>query len=323
VVSADGLTLHRPRTDTPGGVGGADDTMLERESEIGGALEQHVLSLLERTVGPGHAEVRIRVQLDPAARERTEEHYEPSKTALRSEQKVEEHSNGESPSVAGVPGAQSNLPDTDMQANADSEGGGAARTSWTRNWEVDKVTEKTSVPAGKIARLTVAALVDGTQRDVGGRQVWQPRDKAELDRFAELIKGAVGFDAVRGDAIQIDSAEFTKATDTRPATDMVDPAKQARWIYIAIGVGVLALLATIILVSRRRPVKQSTTIAALGAVPETIALESGHMVRALPKHLSREEANAIRGEAVQMAARDPATAAVILREWLNAPSNAT
>jgi flagellar M-ring protein FliF len=262
------------------------------------------------------------VELDPSVRERTEEHYEPSKTALRSEQKVEERSNTEGSSVAGVPGALSNLPDS-PEANAESEGGNSARVSWTRNWEVDKVVEKTSAPPGKVTRLSVAVLVDGVQRNVNGQPVWQPREKAELDRFAELIKGAVGFDAARGDVLQIDTAEFSHPAELAPGPDLKEAARRARWIYIGVGAAALLLLiATVVLVRRRKsqaPIEVPSDVLALEAGPDTIALE-GKAIPALPRPMSREEANVIRGEAIDLAARDPATAAVILREWLNSSS---
>ena len=259
------MTLHRPKSD--GVAPGVDDTILEREHEIAGAFEQHVTGLLERVVGPGHAEVRVHVALDPASRERTEEHYEPTKTALRSEQRVQENSNGEGASVAGVPGSQSNLPDGDGDSEeSEPESGGASRLSWTRNWEVDKVTEKTSVPAGKIARLTVAVLVDGVERDLAGKKIWQPREKQELDRFAELIKGAIGFDEARGDAIQVESAEFHQAKELPAFTDRPEPVYRNRWFLpVVAAAAAAALLATVVLVRRRKT--PAVTLEALPGAP--------------------------------------------------------
>src|SRR5262249_49318209 len=158
-------------------------------------------ALAEKVVGPGRADVRVGVDLDTAVRDRTEEHYEPSKTALRSEQRTDERANAEGATVADVPGAASNLPEGTTEPAEGRLGGGMLRRSWTRNWEVDRVTEHTTTPAGRIARLSVAVLVDGNYQ--GNDYV--PRDKAELDRLAELIKSSVGFNAARGDVISVDS----------------------------------------------------------------------------------------------------------------------
>src|SRR5206468_3252362 len=133
--------------------------------------------------------------------------YEPTKTAMRSEQRTDERANGEGATVAGVPGASSNLPDgTAAEPTEGGLGSGVLRRSWTRNWEVDRVTEHTTTPAGRIARISVAVLVDGIYR--GANKEYVARDRAELDRLAELIKNTVGFNAARGDVIQVDSAAF-------------------------------------------------------------------------------------------------------------------
>jgi flagellar M-ring protein FliF len=165
-------------------------------------------------------------------------------------------------------------------------------------------------------------------RDVGGRQAFAPRDKAELDRFAELIKSAVGFDAARGDIIQIDTAEFARTPESAMSADFNNPgSKYTKWIPYAIGVGGALLLLMIVLLVRRggKSAGQSAaeqTLAELAAASDTIAIEGGRPLRALPKAKNREESHAIRGEAIELAAKDPATAAMILREWLNAPSGA-
>src|SRR5215471_87020 len=187
VVSAEGLILHRPVSD--GAAGSINsDTEGDRERSLAAGLEEQAKALLERVVGAGHADVRIGLTLDSAQHDRTEEHYEPSKTALRSEQKTDERATPEGPTVAGVPGAPSNLPDgTAQQTQGPAGVGASARTSWTRNWEVDRVTEHTTTPAGRVSRLSVAILVDGNYQG----NDFVPRDKAELDRLAELIKSSV------------------------------------------------------------------------------------------------------------------------------------
>lgn len=143
VVSTDGITLHRPNTGES--ANGADDS--DSESEHAHALatqmESDVRAQIERIVGPGNADVRVNLKLDTSAKEKVEEHYEPSKTALRSEQKVQELTGAGQAGVAGVPGALTNLPDA-HQAGAEvteAPGGGdgaVSRLSQTRNWEVDK-----------------------------------------------------------------------------------------------------------------------------------------------------------------------------------------
>ncbi|HMJ53513.1 MAG TPA: flagellar basal-body MS-ring/collar protein FliF [Polyangiaceae bacterium] len=322
IVSTDGTVLHRPRTEGAAAGSLARDGE-DREREAASSLEEQARAMLERVVGPGHADVRIGLSLDGASHERTEEHFEPAKTALRSEQKTEEHSAPQSESVAGVPGAASNLPDgTATPVAGPTTAGNGSRTSWTRNWEVDRVTERTTTPAGRVNRLTVAVVVDGAYKTTPGGREFTAREKPELDRLAELVKGAVGFSAERGDMLEIACAQFAtaEAQDIGPMpTGLFGMGKKGLYILgAALGAFLLAL---VMLLSRRK--KPARTGARLlgGAKAAELALAAGGLAPALPA-APRAEPEVVRSRALEIAAKDPATAAVILRAWLNAPSSA-
>jgi len=322
IVSTDGTVLHRPRAEGTAAGSVAKDGE-DREREVASSLEEQARALLERVVGPGHADVRVGLSLDAASHERTEEHYEPAKTALRSEQKTEEHSAPQADSVAGVPGAASNLPDgTATPAAGPTTGSAGFRTSWTRNWEVDRVTERTTTPAGRVNRLTVAVVVDGAYKTTPGGREFIARDKTELDRLAELVKGAVGFSAERGDSIEVACAPFAvpDAQDLGPMpTGLFGMGKRSVYILAgAVGVFLLALAA---LLGRRtkRPLRAGAARLPGGKASD-LALPPGQLAPALPA-APRAEPEVVRSRALEIAAKDPATAAVILRTWLNAPSS--
>src|SRR5579859_1024949 len=247
IVSADGLTLHRPHSDAAPGASSADvEQHLEQEHAIAGKLEEQARALAEKVVGPGRADVRVGVDLDTAVRDRTEEHYEPSKTALRSEQRTDERANAEGATVAGVPGAASNLPESTAEPDEGGLAGGMLRRSWTRNWEVDRVTEHTTTPAGRIARLSVAVLVDGNYQ--GPNSDYVPRDKAELDKLAELVKSSVGFNLARGDVISVDSVRFAKIDNgelSTPATPFY--RRLPGWAYLAAIAAALVVGAAVVM----------------------------------------------------------------------------
>jgi flagellar M-ring protein FliF len=319
IVNADGTVLHRPRAEGAGRAAAGDGE--DREREVASSLEEQARALLERVVGPGHADVRIGLALDGASHERTEEHYEPAKTALRSEQKTEERAAQQGESVAGVPGAVSNLPDgTGTPAPGPSAGGSGFRTSWTRNWEVDRVTERTTTPAGRVNRLTVAVLVDGAYKTTPAGREFVARDKTELDRLAELVKGAVGFNAERGDMLEIACAPFAvpDAQDIGPiTTGLFGLGKKGN--YVLAGAAGAFLLALVALLSRRKkPSRGGARL--LAGVRSDLALPPGQLAPALPA-VPRAEPEVVRSRALEIAAKDPATAAVILRTWLNAPSS--
>jgi flagellar M-ring protein FliF len=331
VVSADGLMLHRPTADAAGVGTSVGDAEADRERALAAGLEEQAKALLERVVGPGHADVRIGLTLDAAQHDRTEEHYEPSKTALRSEQKTDEHTTPEGPTVAGVPGAPSNLPDgTAQPVQGPNSNGASARTSWTRNWEVDRVTEHITTPAGRVSRLSVAILVDGTYNTIEkGKKIFVPRERVELDRLAELVKGAVGYTIERGDFIEIACAPFA-GTDLSEPTETPSPLGRRQLIYIVAAAGAFLLLvavAVFVLVKRSKgkaaaALPAHVTLSKLSAAgAAAAALAAAEAVPALPT--APPDRSALRALAIEIASRDPATAAVILRGWLSAPSSTT
>jgi flagellar M-ring protein FliF len=320
VVSAEGATLHRPRAD--GSATGQLDA--EQEREMASALEERARELLERTVGAGHADVRVSVDLDTSSHEHTDEKFDPVRTSLRSEQKTIEKTTTEGPSVAGVPGAKSNLTTTPTDPPDGELGANVLRQSWTRNWEVDRVTEKVLTPAGRLARLSVAVLVDGTYAGEGPARTFTPRDPAELERLGELVKVAVGYNATRGDSVRVDSARFV-SSEPPESVDLRAPQAfwtgQKRWVYLA-GAGVLlAVLSALVLALRgkrkKAPAaagKQDARQLVNASIPATLAAEPPKA--SLPRGTTEEDRGRTRTEALDIAVRDPASAAIVLRGWL-------
>jgi flagellar M-ring protein FliF len=327
VVSSDGLTLHRPSGDEAG-------PDAESESEYGqsiaGKMETDVRAQLERVVGPGQADVRVHVALERESRERTEEHYEPTKNSLRSEHKIEEMSGTTEAGVAGVPGALSNLPDTSAEAGTETtlatDGkGGLIRRVQTRNWEVDRVTQKSLLPAGGIRRVSVAVLLNGKYLKKGEKSVYVARSKEELATLESVVKSAVGFDSARGDVVQIANAEFSRADDEQLVLTPALPLWKNKWLpFAAAGALGLVLLSIVALAVRRRKAKKAKLLAldagglapALAGVVAAPELEAATAAAgALPR--ASEDLTDLRATALELANKDPASAAVVLRAWLH------
>ncbi|HEX2875757.1 MAG TPA: flagellar basal-body MS-ring/collar protein FliF [Polyangiaceae bacterium] len=329
VVSTEGVTLHRPTSDTQAG-GDLADLNAEQARVMAGQLEADAQAQLERVLGPGNADVRVNLWLDNAARERTEELYEPTKTALRSEHKVEEGvANGDA-GVAGVPGAKTNLPDAQGEGPVAEEkpaggaGTGAVR-SQTRNWEVQKVVQKTLTPAGDIRRLSVAVLLNGRYNKKG---VFAPIPQDEVKALEETVKRAVGFNQERGDTVMVQATRFAKLD----SDDMAAPVSfftNKPWLPYAMAAGALVLvLGTLVMVLRtKKPLPAPAPPAMVDPLRVLAELESGQeraeAAASLPEAERQrllqepEVAGEIRAHALELAAKDPATAAVVLKAWLS------
>jgi len=332
VVSTEGVTLHRPTSDAQGG-GDLADLGAEQARVMAGALESEAQSQLERVLGPGNADVRVNLWLDNSAREKTEELYEPTKTALRSEHKVEEGvANGEA-GVAGVPGAKSNLPDAAGEGPVAEEkpaaGSGGAVRSQTRNWEVQKVVQKTTTPAGDIRRLSVAVLLNGRYVKKGDKQVFSPIGPDEVKSLEETVKRAVGFNPDRGDTVTVQATQFAKL-DTDELSTPVGFFTNKPWLPYAAGAAALMLvLGTLVLVFRtKKPlplpvaaplVDPVRVLGELGASGAEMAAAAAALPEADRQRLLEEPqiAGEIRAHALELAAKDPATAAVVLKAWLS------
>jgi flagellar M-ring protein FliF len=321
VVNTDGVTLHSPSSgDDP--AAGREENEGQAGRELASSMESHVRTLLERVTGPGGVDVRINVDLDEASRERTEEHYEPTRTALRSEHKTEESTTQEGASVAGVPGAQTNLPDVEpsLASQSQEKDGNIFRTTRTRNWEVDRVTEKTITPRGDIARVSAAVLIDGNYETKDGVQVYHPRDPEELSRLEEVVKNAIGFSATRGDSIRVEGAKFSRLDALEPAPEGLH---LERYLPYALGaLGVLTLIGMFVVFTRALRAQPPLEVAAAApapALPGEVAphpVLSGGATPALPAPTAAalEER---RTRAIEMASQDPAGAALILSRWLS------
>jgi len=79
----------------------------------------------------------------------------------------------------------------------------------TRNYEIDRTIAYTKQPAGRLKRLTVAVLIDNLRTtDEEGNVVETPLTQEEIDNITRLVKDAVGFDASRGDSVNVVNASF-------------------------------------------------------------------------------------------------------------------
>ncbi|RYZ09495.1 MAG: flagellar M-ring protein FliF [Myxococcales bacterium] len=333
VVSTEGVTLHRPTSDAQS-AGDLADTGAEQARLMAGQLESEAQAQLERVLGPGNADVRVNLWLDNSAREKTEELYEPTKTALRSEHKVEEGAANGDAGVAGVPGAKTNLPDAQGEGPVAEEkpaggaGTGAVR-SQTRNWEVQKVVQKTTTPAGDIRRLSVAVLLNGRYTKKGDKQLFAPIPADEVKALEETVKRAVGFNQDRGDTVTVQATQFAKL-DSDDLNAPVSFFTNKPWLpYAMAGAALVLVLGTLVLVFRTKkplplPAQAPALVDPLRVLGELgsgaeLAEAAAQLPEAERQRLLEEPqiAGEIRAHALELAAKDPATAAVVLKAWLS------
>jgi len=193
-----------------------DDLKSAQEARIAREIE----ALLGKTVGFGKVRAQVAVEMDFDRVTTNSETYDPDGQVARSTQTVEEeaaNSEGQGQDTVTV---ANNLPDA---GTTDGTGSSAknSRTEETVNFEISK-TMKTQVhESGTIQRLSAAVLIDGTYTEgENGEQVYQPRSQEELDQLTALVRSGIGFNAERGDQIEVTNLRFAGVDAGLPAGEL-------------------------------------------------------------------------------------------------------
>ncbi|MGH8494516.1 MAG: flagellar basal-body MS-ring/collar protein FliF, partial [Gammaproteobacteria bacterium] len=187
----------------------------ERARKLEAIYKRRIEDLLVPLVGPGRVRAQVVADLDFTVTEKTQESFDPARSAIRSEQiNVERLSEGEQAAV-GIPGALSNQPPQassppvpDSTTTADAGEPVNTSESSTRNYEVDRTISHTRPESGTIERLSVAVLVDDSAPEGEAATDYEPLSAADIERYTALVKEAVGFDAERGDSVVVVNAAF-------------------------------------------------------------------------------------------------------------------
>ena len=200
---------------------GLDPTQLSYVEELESTYARRVERILEPLVGKGNFRVQVTADVDFNRIEQTDEIYkpntDPAQASIRSRQESENLTRD--PGAEGVPGALTNQPPVPAQApitnpatgnaNAEAENFQTKNTSSTTNYEVDKTISHTRRALGTINRLSVAVVVNHKKTtDRNGNETTEAPSEAELQRINDLVREAVGFNADRGDSLNVAASEF-------------------------------------------------------------------------------------------------------------------
>ncbi len=315
---------------------------LDYTQQIETRLVQRISSILEPVLGIEGFRAEVSANVDFTQIEQTDESYNPDLPAIRSEQTVEEAR--ASGSIGGIPGALSNQPPADgaapEQANAnegaDSGGAGSSRTQSVRNYELDRTISHTLHQVGRLQRLSVAVLVDNlNQVDATTGDVQSiPIEQAELDRLSILIKDAVGFDAARGDSVNIINSAFMLKPE--PETVVIEeiPIWMESWVWdIAKKVGGGLVLLFIVLglfrmmrslTETAQDIREIEAQRALGELSgdmggelgeDSVTLSGGDsLLLGGPNENYEQQLDAVKG----LVAEDPGRVAQVVKKWVAA-----
>ena len=84
------------------------------------------------------------------------------------------------------------------------------RSEATRNYEVDRTLSYKQQQVGRIRRVTVAVVINDKEsiNAESGEMQFVPWSEGELERLEILVKDSVGFNAARGDSVNVINSPF-------------------------------------------------------------------------------------------------------------------
>ena len=343
VIDQTGRLLSAPETDSDTAM---RDKMFEFSHRLEESYSNRIQEMLTPLVGPGRVRAQVVAQVDMTTTEQTREQFNPQSQVVRSESTAEEAGRNGAGNAGGVPGALTNQPPQPgvalppgarpavAQSGATAAGasapdaanntGGTAVTGpdstsrqSTRNYEIDRTMAYSRMPAGRVTRLSVAVLIDNLRTTAAdGKVTESPLPPEQLDRLTALVRDAVGFDATRGDTVNVVNSSFlgTPAVDEGELESI--PFWERAWAQTLAKVlaGLLVLL--VIVFSVLKPLTKGLLTAARPSVLRQAALAAagggGAQVAEAPTLAYEQQVAAARG----MVAQDPKRGAQVVKAWV-------
>jgi flagellar M-ring protein FliF len=323
-----------------GAAGDADGaTGDERRAAFEKRMRGQVEAIVSSVVGSGRARVQLSADFDYNKITQTSDRFDPEGRVLRSSQTREEssataESNGQVTVNNELPGGQ--RPDNAPAARDQSK-----KSEETNNYEISRTTKTEVTEAGRVNRISVAVLVDGSySKNDKGEMVYAERSREQLDRIAALVRSAIGFDQKRGDQVEVVNLRFADAPSIVPV------GEPAGWLGMfqftkddlmyGIELAVMLLLGLVVLFMVVRPLVKrilasdpvaALTNAALPALADSSAQPTGQNL--VPGAAAQmidvaQVQGQVHAQSVhrvgELAERNPSETVSIIRQWLSEPA---
>ena len=196
------------------GAGSETDTAAaaaEKQSGFEKRLRGQVEDIIASVVGRGRARVQVAADIDFNRIQQTSETFDPESRVVRSTQTRNE-AQLTSEAKDGSVSVSNELPAAQQQTNNGNTKENTQKNEETVNYEISRTTRTETNEGGRIKKLSVAVLVDGTYaKGADGEFAYQPRTQEEIDRIQTLVRTAMGYDKARGDQLEVVNLRFAEA----------------------------------------------------------------------------------------------------------------
>jgi flagellar M-ring protein FliF len=356
IIDDSGRLLNRPRAGD--GDAKAAEVNLDYRQQLEAELQAKLGGALEPLLGAGKFRTGVNIDCDFSSVDQSDEIYDSTKSATLTSQ-VTEESTGTG-LTGGTPGTASNLPSPPPKAPVGTAG--VVRRTENVAYQPSRTVRHTVNPRGTIRKISTVVLLDHTVRWEGAgakaKKVVVAPSAEVIKAVHDLVAGIVAFNQPRGDQITVESLPFEGTLDAEPPASSTPSAKEKapgadKQQIMLLGGGafvVLILLAGALFVMRRSSRSKAKAGTAQGALADgsqasgELPLPGGHdseverKIREGEQEQARLEAevlNHIKLPAAtkttevlvrhvrESAQKDPATAAGVLRIWMNEPGGKT
>lgn len=226
----------------------------ELRQDLERSMAERVQKLLERSVGQGNVRAQVYLEMDFDQVVTNEEIYDPDGQVVRSEASTTNNS-ATTENNAPVTVAQ-NIPNGDTVVQGDGSYTQSSNTESTVNYEISKIVRNKVKNNGVITRMTTAVVIDGIyEKNEEGDIVYRPRSDEEMKKFEELVKSALGYNAERGDMVEVTNLQFVNGQMIKPdkkVETLIMGFTKDEIIRISEGIGV-ALVAILVILLVIRP----------------------------------------------------------------------
>jgi len=314
----------------------------ERRIAFEKRLRSEVESIVSSVVGAGRARVQLSADFDYNKVTQTSDKFDPEGRVLRSSQTREE-SSLTADNRDGQVTVNNELPGNQRQENAPTARDQSKKSEETNNYEISRTTRTEVTEAGRVNRISVAVLVDGTYaKNEKGELVYQARDKEQLDRIAALVRSAIGFDQKRGDQVEVVNLKFAEPPTSMPISEPTGMLGMLSFtkddVMNLIEMVVVLLLGLVVVFMVVRPlVKRILTPEAAPAIPAPVPALADASAQGPTGQSLVPSGNAtsqmidvaqvqgqVHAQSVhrvgELADRNPSETVSIIRQWLSEPA---
>jgi flagellar M-ring protein FliF len=323
-----------------GATGDADNAIGdERRAGFEKRMRNQVEAIVSSVVGAGRARVQLSADFDYNKITQTSDKFDPEGRVLRSSQTREESS--ATAETNGQVTVNNELPGNQRQDTATPARDQSKKSEETNNYEISHTTKTEITEVGRVNRISVAVLVDGSYvKNDKGEMVYQERGKEQLDRIATLVRSAIGFDQKRGDQVEVVNLKFAEAPAVVPVAEPAGLLGMLQFskddVMYIIELGVMMLLSLVVLFMVIRPLVKR--ILASEVIPALVhdnlpaltdGSDAGHsLVPGTNATAQMIDVAQVQGQVHaqsvhrvgELAERNPNETATIIRQWLTEPA---